>query len=73
MGDSDCALLRGDNEAVVHCARRCRGGKEPRSGAPMRLMGAIELADGWHVDSLRVPGILHDVADGISTWSPGDI
>ena len=29
----------------------------------MRLMGAIKLAGGWHFDSLRVPGVLNDVAD----------
>ena len=39
----------------------------------MCLMAAIELADGWHFDSLRVPGVLNDVADGISRWNPGDI
>ena len=39
----------------------------------MRLMGAIELSGGWHFDSLRVPGVLDDVPDGISRWNPGDI
>ena len=42
VGNEDCVLLRGDNEAAVHCVRRCRGaGKEPRSGALMRQIGAI--------------------------------
>ena len=49
------------------------GGKELRSGAFIRLMGAIELSGGWHFDSLRVPGVLDDVPDGISRWNPGDI
>ena len=66
-------MLQGDNETAVDWVRRCRGGKEPRSGALMRLMGAIELAGGWHFDSLHVPGVLNDVADGISRWNPGDI
>ena len=66
MGDRDCVLLRGDNEAAVHWVRRCRGGKEPRSRAFMRLIGAIELAGGWHFDSIHV-------FDGISRWNPGDI
>ena len=73
VGNKDCVLLRGDNEATVHWVRRCRGGKEPRSGALMRLMGAIEVAGGWYFDSLHVPGVLNDVADGISRWNPGDI
>ena len=37
------------------------GGKELRSGALMRLMGAMELPGGWHFDSLHVPGVLNDV------------
>ena len=39
----------------------------------MHLMGAIELMGGWHYYSLHVPGVLNDVADGISRWNPGDI
>ena len=31
----------------------------------MRLMGARELPGGWHFDSLHVPGVLNDVADGV--------
>ena len=37
----DCVLLRGDNEVAVHWVRRCRGGREPRSGALMRLLGVL--------------------------------
>ena len=47
----DCVLLRGDNEAAVEWVRRCRGGKEPRSGALMRLLGVLELSSGWHFDA----------------------
>lgn len=72
-GDNDCVLLRGDNEAAIQWVRRCRGGKEPRSGALMRLMGATELVGGWYFDSLHVAGILNDVADGISRWESGDV
>ena len=32
VGDRDCVLLRGRNEAAVHWVRRCRGGKEPHRG-----------------------------------------
>ena len=43
--DNTCnsALLRGDNESAVQWVKRCRGGREPRSGALMRLLGALEL------------------------------
>ena len=48
------------------------GGKKPRSGALMRLMGAIELAGGGNFYSLHVPGVLNNVAGG-TWWNPGDI
>ena len=52
----DCVLLRGDNKAAVEWVRRCRGGKEPRSGALMRLLGVLELSSGWHLDAKHVRG-----------------
>ena len=64
----DCVLLRGDNEAAVAWVRRCRGGKEPRSGALMRLLGALELSSGWHFDAKHVRGVFNVAADGISRW-----
>ena len=73
VGDKNYVLLRGDNETEVHWMRRCREDKEPRPGALMRLMEAIELADGWPFDSPHIPGVLNDDADGISKWNPGAI
>lgn len=70
VGDSDCVLLRGDNEAAVQWVRRCRGAKQPRSGALMRLLRAIEPAGGWNFEALHVPGILKEVADGIFALGP---
>ena len=41
----DCVLLRGDNKAAVHSVRRCRGGGlEPRTRAPMRLLGVLDVS-----------------------------
>ena len=70
VGDEDCVLPRGDNEAAGHWVRRYRGVKELPSGAPMRPIRAIELASGWYFDSLHVPGVLNDIADCISRWKP---
>lgn len=67
-GDSDCILLRGDNEAAARWVRRCGGSKESRSGALTCLLGGTELAGGWYVDSFHVSGTLNDAADGISRW-----
>ena len=59
-------LLRGDNEAAVEWVRRCRGGKETRSGALMRLLGVLKLSSGWHFDAKHVWGIFNVAADGNS-------
>ena len=48
-----CVLLRGDNETAVEWVRRCRGGKESRSGALMRLLDVLELFCGWHFDPAK--------------------
>ena len=64
----DCVLLRGDNEAAVAWVRRCRWGKEPRSGALTRLLGALELSSDWHFDAKHVRGGFNVAADGISRW-----
>ena len=69
----DCVLLRGDNEAAVQWVRRCRGGKEPRSGALMRFLGVLELSSGWHFDAKHVRGIFNVAADGISRWDRASV
>ena len=61
-------LSRGDNEAAAVWLRRCRGGKEPRSGALMHLLGVRELSSGWHFDEKHVRDISNVAADGISSW-----
>ena len=35
----------------------------------MRYLGVLEIASGWYFDAKHIPGILNDVADGISRWS----
>ena len=69
----DCVLLLGDNEVAVEWVRRCRGSKEPRSGALMRLLGVLELSYGWHFDAKHVRGIFNVAADGISRWDRASV
>ena len=38
----DPVLLMGDNQSAIHWINRCRGGKEPRSGALMRIWELLE-------------------------------
>jgi len=69
----DCVQLRRDNEASVAWIQRCRGGKEPRSGAIMRMLEVVEVSSGWLFQSSHVPGVLNSTADGTSRWHPHDI
>ena len=39
-------LMLGDNMAAVNWISKCRGGKEPRSGTLMRMLGCLECAAG---------------------------
>ena len=68
-----CVLLRGDNEAAVGCVRRCRGKKEPRLGALMRLLSVLELSSCWHLYAKHVQGISNVAANGISSWDRASV
>ena len=40
-------LMRGDNMSAVHWVNKCRGVREPRSGALMRMLGCLEMRNEW--------------------------
>ena len=42
-------LMRGDKRSGVHWVNRCRGGREPRSGAVRRMMGGLSRNAQWEV------------------------
>lgn len=46
----------------------CGGGKEPRSGAAMRLPGIVEITGRWRFETNHASGIMGNVDDGISRW-----
>ena len=66
-------LMRGDNMSAVHWVNKCRGAKEPRSGALMRMMGALEMRNGWQFRAKHIKGVTNTLADGISRWDRADI
>lgn len=68
MGDR--IQLRGDNEPSVAWSQRCREGKQPWSGAIMRMLGVVEVSCGWLFQSSHVSGALNSLADGICRWHP---
>ena len=65
--------MRGDNMSAVQWVSKCRGGREPRSGAFMRLLGCLEVGSGSVFDALHVAGVENTITDGISRWEPEDI
>ena len=54
----NCIQLRGDYEPSVAWIQRCRGGREPRFGALMRMLELVEVSSGWLFQSSHVPGVL---------------
>ena len=61
-------LMRGDNMSAVHWVNRCRGGREPRAGALMRILGCLEMHTGWRFRAKHVRGVANDSADEVSRW-----
>ena len=61
-------FMRGDNSYGVHWVNRCRGGRELRPGAVMRMMGRLEMLSGWCFQAKNVKGVVNTLADGISRW-----
>ena len=62
--------MRGHNMSAVKWVSKCKGGKEPRSGALMCLLGCLEVGRRWCFDALHVAGAEYTIADGISRWEP---
>ena len=60
-------MMRGDNQT------KCKGGKEPRSGALMRILGGLESGSGWCFTAARVAGVANTLAEGISRWDSPSI
>ena len=44
------------------------GGREPRAGALMRILGCLEMGSDWCFMACHVAGVDNGVADGISRW-----
>ena len=66
-------LMLGDNMATVHWTSKCRGGKEPRSGTLMRMLGCLEMRSGWYFRAKHVKGVANTLADGISRWERDNV
>ena len=66
-------LMRGNNSSGVYWVNRCRGSREPRSDAVMRMIGCLEMRSGWCFRAKHVKGVANTLADGISRWERDSI
>ena len=66
-------LMRGDNMSAVHWVNKCRGIREPRSGALMRMLGCLEVRNEWQFRAKQIKGGANTLADGISRWKHDEI
>ena len=71
--DRQSILMRGDNQSAIHWINQCRAGREPRSGALMRMLGWLEVRSGWCFRARHVKGVKNTLADGISRWDRASI
>ena len=61
-------LMRGDKSSDVHWVNRCRGSREPWSGAVMRMVGCLDMRSGWYFRAKHVKGMANTLADGLSRY-----
>ena len=66
-------LMRGDTISAVHWVNKCRGAREPRSGALMRMLGCLEMRNEWRFRAKHIKGVENTLADGISRWKHDEI
>lgn len=50
----DSVRMHGDNSSAVAWMNKCQGGKEPLSGALMRILGFLEMDSDCHFDCTHV-------------------
>ena len=68
-----CFAAWGQRSRSAVDAAVLRGGKEPWSGALMRLLGVLGLSSGCPFDAKHMRGIFNVEADGISRWDRASV
>ncbi|CAB1116852.1 unnamed protein product [Ectocarpus sp. CCAP 1310/34] len=66
-------MMRGDNVSAVSWVNRCGGSRDRRAGLLMRLLGRMEIENGWCHVAKHIPGRENTLADGISRWKSEDV
>ena len=63
-------LMRGDSMSAVHWVNHCRGGKAPRSGTLMHIMGCLETGSGWCFQAKRGKGLTDHLGETVNLFRP---
>lgn len=54
---------------AVHWVNKCRGAREPRSGALLRMLGCLEMRNEWRFRARPIKGVPNTLADSIPRWT----
>lgn len=66
-------LMRGDNVSAVSWVNRCGGSRDRRACLLMRLLGRMEMHNGWCHVAKHIPGRNNVLAEGISRWDTNKV
>jgi hypothetical protein len=70
---ADTVLIRGDNRSAVYWVNKAGGARDPRGGALMRLLGALEWHSDWSFNAVHISGVKNILADTVSRGSYYDV
>lgn len=65
--------MTGDNMSAASSVNRCGGSRDRCAGLLMRLLGRMEIENGWCHAVKHIPGQENTLADGISKWKPEEV
>ena len=60
--------MRGNNTAAVSWIPRWRWARYKRACLLMRMLGRLEIKEGWNNTAKHIPGVRNTLAGGISRW-----
>lgn len=63
--EGETVPMRGGNSSAVQCMMNHKGRGGIRTGAPMRILGAMEAKGGWYFQAKHVKRVDNKLADGI--------
>ena len=63
--EGDPILTRDDNRVAISWFTRCGGARDKRACLLMRMIGRLDLTEGWNHTAKYIAGVQNILADGI--------